>query len=116
VVSARDDVLLLDDVALDPADEQRAIVGELLHFRCRSRARQCLLIVVPEFRNPIDLDIGFRNVRPRTRPHDVRLHIAPHTRHRMREWPMNLQPVLDELLVRQLRSARQQSNNLDHAA
>ncbi len=74
------------------------------------------LVVVPQLGNAIDLDIGLGNVQPRTRADDVRLNIAPHTRHRVRQRPVHLQPVLHELRVRQFGLAREQANDLDHAA
>ena len=58
--------------------------------------------------------IGFRNVGARARADDVRLHVASDARHGQRKRPMYLQPVLDELLMRQFGPAGEQSQNLDH--
>ena len=64
----RNDLPFLDDVGLDLADEQCAVVGQGLHFGGGAGTLQSLQIIIPKFGDAIDVDIGFRDVRagPRT--------------------------------------------------
>src|SRR5665213_2000004 len=98
-VLPRNDLFLVDHVGLDPADKQRAVVGKPLHLRCGGGALEGWHVIVPQLGNAIDFDAGIGDVGAGARAGDVRLHVAPYARYRMRQWSVNLQPVADELLV-----------------
>ena len=80
----------------------------------RVGAFHCGPVVVPELGDAIDLDIGRGNVGTRPFFDNVRLHIAPHPRHRMGQRCVHLEPMLDEVFVREPFLAGQQSYALDH--
>src|SRR3984893_14810778 len=114
VLSGRDYHLLLDDEALDTADEERAVGVEPLGFGRGIGALHRGSVVVPELGDAVDLDIGCRNVGTRALGDNMRLHIATHPRHRVGKRRMHLEPVLDEVFVRQAVLTGQQSDALDH--
>jgi hypothetical protein len=51
------DDLLLDDIALDPADEERAVGVQRLHFRRAGRGFERGLVVEPQLGDAVDLDV-----------------------------------------------------------
>ncbi len=89
----------LDDKALDTADEQRAVIVQALGLGCRVGALHRRPVIVPEFGDAVDFDIGRRDVGPGPLVEDVRLHIAPHPRHGVGQGAVHLEPMLDEVFV-----------------
>src|SRR5262245_58906335 len=112
--SRGDDDLLLDDEALDAADEEGAIGVEGPGFGRGHGALHGRAVVVPELGDAVDIHGGGGNVGPRALGDDVRLHVAPDPRYRVRQGGVNLQPVFHELLVSQAFLARQQPYALEH--
>ncbi len=50
--------------------------------------------------DPIDLDVGLRNIGPRAGADDVRLSRNANARHLLRQRSVDVEPVIDELLMR----------------
>jgi hypothetical protein len=78
------------------------------------RPGHALPIVVPELGDAVDLPVQRGNVGAWALLHDVRLYVAPQTRHGMGKRRVNVDPVPDELLVRQVGPTNQQRDALDH--
>src|SRR6476661_1908741 len=56
------DDFLLDDIAPDPADEERTVGVQGFHFRCAGRGFERGLVVEPQLGDAVDLDVERRNV------------------------------------------------------
>src|ERR1700730_18701235 len=80
VLAGRDYRLLLDDEALDTADEERAVGVQPLGFGRGIGALHRGSVVVPELGDPVDRDIGGRYVGGRSLCDDMRMDIAAHPR------------------------------------
>src|ERR1700730_4719098 len=112
--SASDDEFLLDHIALDAADELRAVGMQRFHLGRARGGLERRLVVEPQFSDAVDLDRGRGYVGTRALAFDVVLHVAAQPGHDQRQRRMDLDPVLHELLVGPAILPREETDRLDH--
>src|SRR5215831_13660037 len=111
---SRNDHLLLHHKGLDAPDEERAVGKEGFGLRRGVGAGHGRAVVVPKLGDAVDLDRRRGDVGARRLLADVRLHVAPESRHGMGERRVDVDPVPHELLVGEAGLAREERDALDH--
>jgi hypothetical protein len=98
VLHIADDGFFLDYIGLNPTNKQGAIGKQGLGLWRRGGDLHRRLVIPPEFRNAIDLDIDIRDVGARVAGVDVVLNIPLHARDRQSQRAVNFKPMSVERL------------------
>lgn len=110
----RNDLAFLNDVGLDPADEQCTVVGKSLHLGGSGGTLEAFHVVIPEFGDAIDFHIRCRDVRATARADDVGLDVPQDTRHGQSQRSVDVKPVSYELFVADTVLPGEKSKDFDH--
>src|SRR5215211_2634430 len=92
------DHLLFDHKRLDPADEQGAVIVQPPSLRRGVGTLHRGGIVKPKLGDPIDGDLGGRDVGAGALVLNMVLHVTAHPRDGVRQRGVDLDPVLDEVV------------------
>src|SRR6266496_4136755 len=113
--TARDHDLFVDDKEAGPADKESAVRREPLPLRRGKGLFEGRTIVEPKLRDPVECNARRRRAC-RLLALDVALDVASHAGQLINEGSVHIYPMTQELLIRQLGPADQQSSDLNRSS